>query len=277
MQHIIAKPADRHWLGPISAIIDHRSLVMELAKREVLGKYRGATFGLLWSLISPFMMLCVYTFAFGNVLKSRWPTVPSGKSDFALILFVGLIVHGFFAECLMRAPTLITNNANFVKKLVFPLDIMPWPMVLSTLFHLAMNFLVFFGLKLFSDGALAAHSLLLPVVLAPLVLLTLGVSWFLAALGVYFRDVVQVTTVLSTALFFLSSAIIPENAIPVKYRFLFDINPLTFIINQARNVVLWDVSPNWFGLGVYSLVAVVLAYLGRWWFCMTREGFADVL
>jgi len=267
----------RRWLSPISAFIDHRSLVIELAKRDVLGRYRGASFGLLWSLISPFMMLCVYTFAFGSILKSRWPTAPSGESNFAVILFVGLIIHGFFAECLIRSPTLVTSNPNFVKRLVFPLDIMPWPMVLSALFHLAMNFVVFIALKLFIDGTLAWHTFLLPVVLAPLVLFTLGMSWFLASLGVYLRDIAQVTSVLSTALFFLSSAIVPVDALPEKYRVFFELNPLTFIIDQARNVALWDVAPNWLGLGGYSLVALALAYLGRSWFDLTRKGFADVL
>jgi lipopolysaccharide transport system permease protein len=250
---------------------------MELTKRDVLGRYRGASFGLLWSLISPFMMLCVYTFAFGSVLKSRWPTAPSGESNFAVILFIGLIIHGFFAECLMKSPTLITSNPNFVKRLVFPLEVMPWPMVLSALFHLAMNFVVFLGLKLIMDGWIAWHTFLLPVVLAPLILLTLGMSWFLAAFGVYLRDISQVTSVLSTALFFLSSAIVPMNAMPEKYRIFFEMNPLTFIINQARNVTLWDVSPDWSGLGLYALVALALAYAGRWCFDLTRRGFADVL
>lgn len=267
----------KFWLAPISALFDHHSLVMELAKRDVLGRYRGASFGLLWSLISPFMMLCVYTFAFGGVLKSRWPTAPTGESNFAVILFIGLIIHGFFAECLMRSPTLITNNPNFVKRLVFPLEVMPWPMVLSALFHLVMNLVVFLGLKLIMEGTLAWHMYLLPIVLTPLVLMSLGVAWLLAALGVYLRDVNQVTSVLSTALFFLSSAIVPVDAVPAKYRFFFEMNPLTFIIDQARDVTLWDVAPNWYGLGCYTLIALAVAYAGRWWFELTRRGFADVL
>lgn len=263
--------------GPFGALGVYRSLAFELAKRDVLGRYRGASFGLLWSLISPFLMLMVYSFAFGFVMKARWPQADQGQAHYSIILFIGLIVHGFFAECLSRSPTLITGNANFVKRVIFPLEILPWPMVASALFHTFMNFLVFLALHIILDHTIAWTIVLLPLVLLPLVLLALGVSWLLAALGVYLRDIGQITGVLATAMLFLSTAMFPIEALPPQYRWLLIINPLTFIIDQARAVALWGQMPNWAGLGLYTLCALAVLYFGYTVFRLTRRGFADVI
>ena len=267
------------WLqrGPFAALGAYRSLTWELAKRDVLGRYRGASFGLLWSLLSPFLMLMVYSFAFGFVMKARWPEAESGGTHYSIILFIGLIVHGFFAECLNRAPHLITDNVNFVKRVIFPLEILPWPMVMSALFHTGMNTLVFLALHLFLDHQLAWTTLLLPLVLLPLVVLSLGVSWLLAALGVYLRDIGQVTGVLATAMLFLSPAMYPMDALPATWRWLLQLNPLTFIINQARAVTLWGTLPDWQGLGIYMVCALVMLAAGYGLFGLTRRGFADVI
>lgn len=263
--------------APAASVIRNRSLIIELSKREVLGRYRGASFGLFWSILSPFLMLCVYAFAFGSILNSRWPQPEGSANSFAIILFVGLIVHGFFAECFTRAPLLITNNVSYVKKVIFPLEILPWPMVVSALFHTFMNIVVLVILRLVVDHEFSLGIMLLPVVLLPLVVLMLGVGWFLAALGVYIRDISQVTGVLATALLFTSSAVVPANAIPEKYRFVFSANPLTFIIDQAREVALWGGVPDWSGLAVYTIVSAVFAFIGYTWFSATRRGFGDVL
>lgn len=264
-------------LAPSRVFSRHRSLTLELAKRDVLGRYRGASFGLLWSLISPFLLLCIYAFAFGSIMGGRWAQIGSGTASFAIIVFSGLIIHGFFAECVTRAPTLVTANPNFVKRVVFPLEILPWPMVLSALFHASTNVLIFVVLRLLLDHAFSWTIVLLPLVLAPLVVLALGVSWFLASMGVYVRDIAQVTGVLSAALLFLSSALMPLSAVPAQYRWVFLINPLTFIIDQAREVMLWQRMPDWAGLAAYLAVAVVVLYAGRAWFRLTQRGFADVL
>lgn len=263
--------------GIFSAFTAFGSLTGELAKREVLGRYRGASFGLLWSLISPFMMLVVYTVAFGYILKSRWPHASGSTAEFALILFLGLIVHGFFAECLTRAPTLIIGNTNLVKRIIFPLEILPWPMVLSALFHLIANTVVFAALYLIANHTVHWTIVFLPFILLPLVVLTVGVVWFLASLGVYMRDISQVTGVLSTAMLFLSSAIVPVETLPENYQALFLLNPLTYIIDQAREVAIWGRLPNFAGLATYTMVAFAVANLGYVWFAKTKRGFADVL
>jgi lipopolysaccharide transport system permease protein len=263
--------------GPVSALLTHWSLTSELAKREVLGRYRGASFGLFWSLLTPFFLLCVYTFAFGSVLGSHWPQIESGRTHFSIILFTGLIVHGFFAECFSRAPGLVVSNPNFVKKVIFPLEILPWPMVLSALFHLLMNVIVFMVLHYAIDRQFAWTIVLFPIVMLPLVVLTLGISWILASLGVYLRDISQVTGVISMAMLFLSSAMMPLASVPQSYRWVFELNPLTFIIDQAREVMLWGRMPDWLGLGLYLVVAIAVMYGGRAWFMVSKQGFADVL
>ncbi|WP_243694045.1 ABC transporter permease [Stenotrophomonas sp. ATCM1_4] len=269
MNSILVRP----WI----ALWQNRSLIRELAKRDILGRYRGASFGLAWSLISPFLMLMVYTFAFGTVMKGRWPEIEAGHTKFAIILFAGLIVHGFFAECLNKSVSLIVSNPNFVKRVIFPLEILPWPMVLSALFHSAMNLAVFMVMRLIMDGQLSMTTPLFFVVMLPLVVFCMGMSWFMAAIGVYFRDIWQVTGVLSMAMLFLSSAMMPVNSVPEKYRWVFELNPLTFIIDQARKVLLWGGYPDWVGLGWYSLMSVIIFCLGYWVFSATRRGFADVL
>lgn len=263
--------------GPFGAWLRHPSLTWEMTRRDVLGRYRGASFGLLWSLISPFMMLVVYTLAFGYVLKSRWPGTTGNTADFAMLLFMGLIVHGFFAECLSRAPTLIAGTPNLVKKIVFPLEILPWTLVMSAFFHAVMNTVVFVLLNLLLRGEFHATTLLWPLVMLPLVFVTLGVVWLLSSLSVYLRDISQVTGVIVTAMLFLSSAIIPVETLPERYRAIFHLNPLTLIIDQAREVAFWGRLPDWSALGIYMIGALAFAYAGFAVFQKTRRGFADVL
>ena len=187
--------------GPLDALLRHRSLTWELARRDILGRYRGASFGLLWSLISPFLMLIIYTLAFGYILKSRWPGTSGNIADFAMLLFVGLIVHGFFAECLTRAPTLITGNTNLVKRIVFPAGAAVDHGVFRAVpcVHQHHRVLV---LNLVVRGELHATVLFLPFVYAPLAIGLLGVGWLLSSLSVFLRDITQITGVLATAMLF---------------------------------------------------------------------------
>ncbi|WP_222565223.1 ABC transporter permease [Novilysobacter antarcticus] len=261
----------------LGAVTRHGSLTWEMTKREVLGRYRGASLGLIWTLLGPLMMVIVYSVAFGEILRAKWPVMGGGTSNFALILFAGLIVHGFFAECLMRSPMLVVSNPNYVKRIIFPLEILPWPMLLSALFHFTMNLVVFTLVHLVLEGPLPSTIVLVPLVILPMLVLLSGLAWFLAALGVYFRDINQITGPIATAMLFLSSAIIPVSALPDTYQKIFHLNPLTFIIDEMRNVALWGILPNWSGLAWYLFFSLVFAYLGSLWFQSTRRGFADVL
>lgn len=262
--------------APFSASLHNRGLLWELTKRDVLGRYRGASFGMLWSFISPFLMLGVYTLAFGYILKSRWPHT-SSATDFALLLYVGLIVHGFFAECLMRAPQLIVGNANYVKRVIFPLDLLIWSLLGATFFQTLVNTLVLALLTCILHGALPWTFVLLPLVLVPLALLSAGISWFLAAISVYLRDIGQIMPVVATAMLFLSSAIVPLDNLHENIRRIFLLNPLTFIINQGREVAFWGRLPDWQGLAIYTLVSLCFLYAGHAFFAKARRGFSDVL
>jgi len=263
--------------GPFSALGQYRDLTRELTRRDILGRYRGANFGLLWSLIGPLMMLVIYTVAFGQILGSRWNQASRDTAAFGVVLFLGIIVHGFFAECFARSPRLMVDNANYVKRVVFPLHILPWSVVLSALFHMAMNLVIFTVLSAVLYGKFSPYIVLVPLVVAPLVLLTVATCWMVASLGVYLRDINQAVPVVVTALLFLSSAIVPVDSLPERYQLIFVLNPLTFFIDQMRDVALWGRLPDWIGLFWRGAGALVLLYLSYAWFRFSSKGFADVL
>jgi lipopolysaccharide transport system permease protein len=272
----------RFWLNTLGLLFSspwkHRALILQMVRREVVGRYRGSVMGLLWSFLNPILMLAVYTFVFSEVFKAKWGVGSNeSKADFALILFVGLIVHGILAECVNRAPGLILNNVNFVKKVVFPLEILPWVAMGATLFHAAVSVGVWAVFFVIIKAYLPWTIVFLPLVALPLVLGTLGFAWFLAATGVYLRDVSQTTSIFTTVLLFVSPIFYPASALPEKYRGLLDLNPLTFLIEQAREVMVWDRLPDFAGLATYTLGALAIALVGLAWFQKTRRGFADVL
>lgn len=255
----------------------YRTLVWELTRREIGGRYRGASLGVLWSLISPFLLLMIYTFAFGTVMGGRWPEAHAVNTHFSVVLFSGLIPYFVLSECMVRAPDLIVGNPAFVKRVVFPLEILPWPMLLSALFHALMNTLVFIVLRLVLDGAFDWTIVALPLVVLPLTVFALGLSWLLSSLAVYVRDIQQFIGMASMALLFLSSVMIPTSSVPERYRAVFLLNPVSFIADQAREVMIWGRLPDWHGLLLYGAGALVFMYFGYAWFAMTKRGFADVL
>lgn len=256
----------------------HRHLIWQLAKREVVGRYRGSVFGLAWSFLHPVVMLVIYTFVFSVVFKAKWGGAhEESRVDFAIVLFIGMIVHGLFAECINRAPGLILANPNYVKKVIFPLEILPWVALGSAVFHALASLAVLLLACLVIKQNIPVTSLWLPVVLFPLLLATLGFSWLLASLGVYLRDIGQITGIATTILLFVSPVFYPVNSLPVDIQPWLMANPLTFIIEQAREVAIWGHAPNHVGLLLYSVGGVLMFWLGYWWFQKTRKGFADVI
>ena len=255
----------------------HRELLRALIEREVIGRYRGSIAGLLWSFLNPLLMLLVYTFVFSVVFKVRWGTENDSNTQFALLVFTGMMVFNLFSECLTRAPGLILSHVNYVKKVVFPLDMLPCVMLGAVLFHTLVSFAVWLLFHLLAFGLPPPTALLFPLVLLPLVLFTLGLSWVLASLGVYLRDVGQVIGVLMSALLLMSAVFYPLSALPEAYRHWLYLNPLTLVIESSRDVLIWGVVPD-LGLWLIELsVALGVAFLGWAWFEKTRPGFADVL
>lgn len=255
----------------------NRGLAVALTKREVVGRYRGSFMGILWSFFNPVFMLAVYTFVFSVVFKARWSGGSESRTEFALVLFAGMIVFGLFSECINRAPGLILANVNYVKKVVFPLEILPFISLGAAAFHLLVSIAVWLIFYLVFFGVPHLTMLLLPLVLLPLVLFTLGLSWMLASLGVYLRDVGQIVGVFTTALLFLSPIFYPVTALPAEYQTLLHLNPLTPVIEQTRQVLVWGKLPDLGFWGGAMVAGSAAAWLGFAWFQKTRKGFADVL
>jgi len=260
-----------------ASIWRHRGLARALVKREVVGRYRGSVMGIAWSFFNPLLMLAIYTVVFSSIFKARWGTGEDSKVDFAILLFVGMIVHGLFAECVNRAPSLILSNVNFVKKVVFPLEILPWVAFGSALFHACVSILVLVLAQLAFRQQVPWTVVFFPFVLVPLVLTTMGVSWFLAALGMYIRDIGQMVGVFTTALLFLSPVLYPTSAVPESFRRFIELNPLTFIIEEGRNTLIFGRVPD-VGRWVLMVAAgLLIAWAGFAWFQKARKGFADVV
>lgn len=255
----------------------NRSLINTLVKRDVIGRYRGSFMGILWSVLNPIFMLAVYTFVFSVVFQARWHAGSDSKTQFALMLFAGLLVFNLFSECINKAPSLIISNVNFVKKMVFPLESLPWVILGSALVHMAISLVVWLVFFISFFGIPPATIFLFPVILFPLVLLTMGISWFLASVGVYLRDVSQVIGIVTTILLFLSPIFYPLSALPQKYHGLFVLNPLTPVIEQTRDAMVSGKLPDAVFFAGYLAVTGMFAWLGFAWFQKTRKGFADVL
>lgn len=261
----------------VASLVRNRALINASIKREVLGRYRGSLMGVLWSFFNPVFMLAVYTFVFSVVFKARWSGGSDSKTEFALILFAGLMVFSLFAECINRAPGLIMANANYVKKVVYPLEILPWVALGAALFHMLVSLAVWLVAYMIFFGVPHITVLYLPLVAFPLLLLIMGLSWALAALGVYLRDITQFIGILTSVLMFLSPIFYPASALPEDYRGLLMFNPLTPVIEQAREVLFWGKAPDFEVLAIYLVVSSSLMWLGFAWFQKTRKGFADVL
>ena len=261
----------------IASFWRNRSLILAIIKREVIGRYRGSFLGIIWSFFHPLFLLAVFTFVFSAIFKAQWSGGSGSKTEFALVLFNGLIVFNLFAECINRAPGLILTNLNYVKKVVFPLEILPWVILGAAMFHALVSIAVWLIAYSLLFGVPHPTIFLLPLVFLPLTLLIMGLSWLLASLGVYLRDVSQFVSILTTVLLFLSPIFYPASALPDKYRPFLLLNPLMPAIEQTRNVLFWGKFPNVALFGVYLLATACIAWLGFAWFQKTRKGFADVL
>lgn len=255
----------------------HRTLTGQLARREIKARYQGSALGVAWSLFTPLLMLAVFTFVFSVVFQARWGTAGDSKAAFALVLFPGMIVNALFAECINRSPGLVLQYPNYVKKVVFPLEILPCVSLLSALFHFGASIVALLAFELVTTGGVPLTALWTPVIVAPFLALILGVSWLLASLGVYLRDLAQVTGLVTTILMFMSPVFYPASALPEAYRPWLALSPLTFPIEALRDALIHGRAPQLPGLAVYSLVAASIYAAGLYWFQRTRRGFADVL
>lgn len=256
-----------------------RHLIVQLAARETAARYRGSLFGMAWTLLNPLIMLAIYTFVFVVVFKARWPgrAADMGSPEFAVIVFCGLILHGFLSDCLTHAPGQIVGNTSYVKKVVFPLEAIAWSHLGAALFQLLANFAILTVFQLFVFGWPPLTWLLFPLVLLPLVLFSQGLMWVLSALAVYVRDVGQMVGWFATVLLFLSPILYPLEAVPESMRVWLWLNPLTWVIEALRDVVLWGQVPSILVWVLMTLGSLLLCWAGLRVFQRARRGFADVL
>lgn len=261
-----------------SSLINNKYLFLQMLKREVESRYRGSQLGLLWAFIYPIMMLLVYTFVFGIVMKVKWGVAGQDNIEFGIILFAGLLLHGMLAEVLVGSVGLITGNHQYVKKVVFPLPLLSLVRLSNALLHMLLGMLILIVMFLFTGGTLHLTIFLVPVVLFPFVLFLLGASWFISVLGVYVRDLSQFMGVVVTILLFLGPIVYPFSSVPDQIKnYVLWLNPLTIVVEQFRAVVLFGQMPDWRLLGIYSVFAVLMLLIGTWFFNRTQDGFADVI
>jgi lipopolysaccharide transport system permease protein len=261
----------------IRSLVSNRGLMRELVLREVSARYKGSALGVLWSFMTPLFMMAVYTFVFSVVFKARWSTESQSRTEFALVLFAGLMVFNFFAETITRAPSLIQSSSNYVKKVVFPLEILPAVSLGTSLFHLIINLGVWLLFYICFVGLPPVTAWLFGLSVAPLVFFTLGVSWFLASVGVYIRDIGQIIGVITSILLFMSPIFYPLSALPEQLQPWLLLNPITQVVEGTRDVLLWGVLPNVPLYLAYLLGSLLVSWLGFAWFQKTRKGFADVI
>lgn len=269
-------PVPCSW-RPLGLGWQHRQLLWELTRREVVRRYRGSALGAVWLVLAPLLMLAVYAFVFGVVFQVRWGGVGESKPMFAAVLFCGVSVFALFADVLNRSPVLILENVNYVKKVVFPLEILSYVAVLAACLHFGFSLLVLLGFVGVAIGVPPATLLALPLVLLPFLLVLVGLSWLVAALGVFLRDVAQVTGFITTAMMFLSPVFYPVSAVPESYRHLLWFNPMTHVVEMFRSILIFGRWPTWAELLVWWLVAALALALGHGVFRRLRGGFADVL
>ena len=256
----------------------HMSLIKQFVKRDIAARYKGSYLGIVWSFITPLLMLTIYTFVFSVVFQARWGSdVETSKAEFALLLFSGLIVFNLFSEVISKSPTLVVSNANYVKKVVFPLEILPIVTLGSALFHALISLVILIVGAFVTLGEIHWTILLFPIVILPMLLVTLGLSWLFASLGVYIRDIGQIVTVAIPALMFLSPIFYPISSIPEELRFLYYFNPVSYVVEDARRVLIWGEMPHWDWFGYGMIIGTIVFALGYIWFNKTRKGFADVI
>lgn len=269
---------NQNTIFELSIVANTLYLALTLTKREILTRYKGSLIGLGWSLFSPILMMGVFTFVFGEIFSARWPGATSqGGINYATGLFSGLILYIFFADSLGRSPNVLLENTNYIKKVVFPITIIPSITTIASAFQMLCSYLILLILIGFSDWNLSTRIIWVPIIIIPFILLTLGLAWILSSLGVYIRDIGQIVSPLLTALMFLSPALYDTTAIENKFGHLIKLNPLTIPIKESRNVLIYGLPPNTEDLATYWAASTIVFSTGYYLFKKLKKGFADVV
>jgi lipopolysaccharide transport system permease protein len=273
-----AQTARRAVWRPLWELPRRFDLIVPLARRELAARYRGSALGLVWALLTPLVMIVIFTFIFAGIFGARFGAGRTSSAwDYALYLFCGLLPWTAFQDSVQQAANVIIAHANLVKRVVFPLEALPVAQTLAALATQMFGTLALLIAAIVIRGELHLTVLWLPLLLAPQLLATLGAAWFVASFGVFVRDTAQGITLVLTAWMYLTPIIYPETLVPERFRPFVNLNPFTPLVRNYRRIILEGAPPDWQGLAYFTLFAVLTFIFGYWWFAKTRKNFADVI
>jgi lipopolysaccharide transport system permease protein len=264
------------WQPALALLGEHRGLIRALVRREIAQRYQGSVMGAAWAIIHPAVMIVIFTIIFAGIFQARFGE-SSSQLSFALHLFCGMLPWTAFSEGVQRATTSITENVNLVKRVIFPVEALPVNIALAAIVQQLLGTVVLLIAVLIIERSLKPTVLLLPLLLIPQLLVTLGLGWMMASLGVFLRDVPQISQLVLNAWMYLTPIFYPEYLIPAQYQWLVRLNPMAPLIRSYRRVLLEGRMPDWQGLGITSLFGLVTFLFGYWWFIRTKKAFPDVL
>lgn len=261
----------------MNILIKDRKLIWRLLKHDLQARYKGSLLGVLWAVITPLTMLMIFTFIFSVVFQIRWGVGIDDRSQFALMVFSGLIIYQVFAECAGRAPTLMMENISYIKKVVFPLETLVWVSVGASFFNFFISFfLLLLGQWIF-NGTLHLTIAWLPFIIIPLAFFVTSFTLFISSLGVFLRDLKHVVGLLTTMMMFLSPIFYPISAVPEEYKTFIYFNPLSFLMDELRSIAILGNSPDFERLGLLTVVMIVAFIVTLFWFRKIKKSFADVV
>lgn len=261
----------------MKGILDNKTLLKQLMIRDFTSRYKSGALGLAWAMINPLLMLALYSFVFVAVFQMRWGVNDTSGHNFVLLLFTGILVHGMFSEFVVRAPNLITSNPSYVKKVVFPLELIPLMPTLGAIVNFSLGLVLVLIMQFWINGEFSIYTILTPVIILPFIILLIGVSYIFSSLGVYFRDLSQISGLISTIAIFASPVLFPMENVPDAYRNLLYLNPITLVVEQLRSVIVLGQLPNLVHLMIYSGISIAVLTVGIFWFKIVKKGFSDVL
>jgi lipopolysaccharide transport system permease protein len=273
---ISAQTARRAVWRPLWQLPRRFDLILSLTRRELSARYRGSVLGMLWTLITPMVMIGIFTVIFSGIFKAKFGD-SSSQWDYALYLFCGLLPWNAFQESVQLSSSTIVGHANLVKRVVFPLETLPISLSLAALSNQMFGTIVLLVAVAILRHQLQATLVFLPLILIPQLVATLGFAWFVASVGVFIRDLVQGISLVLMAWMYLTPIIYPESLVPPAYRGAINLNPFTALVRNYRRILLEGALPDWAGLAYFAGFAVIAFLFGYWWFARTRKNFADVI
>ena len=273
---ISAQAANRNIWRPLWQLPKRSELIFSLAKRELLTRYKGSVLGLIWAVLTPVVMIVIFTFIFAGLFGARFGNSNS-HWDYAIYLYCGLVPWTMFQDTLQQSATTIVSHANLVKRVVFPLETLPVSLAISALGNQLFATIALILAAVIIQRDVHITALWLPILLLPQLLIAIGGAWLIASLGVFLRDIVQGVSLVLMAWMYLTPIMYPESYVPERFKLLMNLNPFTTLVRSYRRIFLDGQPPDWWGLGYLTLIALLVFILGYWWFARTRKNFADVI